>query len=129
MMFKSEESITRNQSTSKESRLNKSDSVRREGGRKTTADVLEGFAPGLAKGGRRLLPTPVPLFVYSVDFRGFCVGDGGGYYMGSIQPFFLFSVFLCDFCVFRVMMRPSKKNPVHETEVHPKIHNSNPGFT
>ena len=31
-------------------------------------------------------PAPVPLFVNSVDFRGFSVGDGGGYYMGSIQP-------------------------------------------
>ena len=31
-------------------------------------------------------PTPVPLFVNSVDFCGFRVGDGGGYYMDSIQP-------------------------------------------
>jgi len=53
MMFKSEESLTRNGSTSKESRLGKSDSVRREGKRKTTEDVLEGFAPGGSrKGGR-----------------------------------------------------------------------------
>jgi hypothetical protein len=40
------ESHTQNRSTTKESRLSKSDSVRREGGRKTAADVLEGFAPG-----------------------------------------------------------------------------------
>jgi hypothetical protein len=38
-------------------------------------------------------------------------------------------VFLCDFRVFRVMIRPSKKNSVNELEVHPKIHNGNPGFT
>jgi hypothetical protein len=41
-----EESSTRNRSTSKESRLGKFNSVRREGKRKTTAGVLEGFAPG-----------------------------------------------------------------------------------
>jgi len=63
-----------------------------------------------------LIPTPFfrpcPLFVYSVDlrvgrgtrttlaeqifdlrFRGFSVGDGGGYYMGPIQPIlFIFRV-------------------------------------
>jgi len=61
---------------------------------------------------RRLRPTPVPLFVYSVDlrvgrgtrttlaeqifdlrFRGFCVGDGGGNYMYPAQPIlFIFRV-------------------------------------
>jgi len=38
-------------------------------------------------------PAPVPLFVNSVEFRGFSVGDGGGYYMGPIQPIlFIFRV-------------------------------------
>ena len=58
MMFTSEESPTRNRSTSKEFRLSKSDSVHGDGGRKTTAGVLEGFAPGIRLKERRKTPLP-----------------------------------------------------------------------
>ena len=48
---------------------------------------LEDFAPGDSLKGEGLpLPAPVPLFVHSVDFCGFRVGDGGGYDRDSIQP-------------------------------------------
>ena len=56
-------------------------------------------------------PRPSPLFVNSVDFREFGVGAGEGTTCIQSNRFFLFSVFLCDFCVFRVMMRPSKRIP------------------
>ena len=52
---------------------------------------------------------PRPLFVYSVEFREFGVGAGEGRYTSPPLLSFLFSVFLCDFRVFRVMKRPSKK--------------------
>jgi hypothetical protein len=131
----------------------------RKRGRNTTAGVLEGFAPwGLRKGGGLPLPTPCPLFVNSVDLRvgrgtrttsaeqifdlrfcGFRVGAGEGTTCIQSNRFFMISVFLCDFCVFRVMagwtrnaddlsrarQMPCgdtviKKNPLHEIEVHPK---------
>ena len=77
--------------------------------------------PALAKGEPIGSPRPCPLFVNSVDFRGFRVGAGEDYLQEPLNWLFLFSVFLCDFRVFRVMIRPSKRIPVHQIEVHPEI--------
>jgi len=69
---------------------------------------------------------PVPLFVNSVDFRGFRVGDGEGTTWVPSNQFFIFSVFLCDFCVFRVMIRPSKRIPYTKPTYIQRIYNGNP---
>ena len=65
-----------------------------ERGRKTTAGVLEGFAPCSLKGEKEnSTPAPVPLFVHFVDFCEFGVGDGGGtIYIPTSIIFFIFRV-------------------------------------
>jgi len=55
-------------------------------------------------------PAPVPLFVHFADFCEFGVGDGGGYYMDSIQPILSFSCFRGIFREFRVMMFKSEES-------------------
>ena len=70
---------------------------------------------------------PCPLFVHSVDFRGF--GVGAGEVQQTLNRMSIFSVFLCDFRVFRVMIRPSKRIPYTKSKYIQKIHNGNPGFT
>ena len=87
---------TRNRSTSKESSLNKFDSVRREGRRNTTEDIREGFAPGARK-----FPLKTWSQIKDLRFRGF--GVGAEEVQQTLNRMSIFSVFLCDFRVFRVM--------------------------
>ena len=89
------------------------------------------FQPASAEAAPSDKPAPVPLFVHSVDLRvgrgtrttsaeqifdlrvsvGSVWGTGEGTTWVPSNRFFIFSVFLCDFRVFRVMIRPSKRIP------------------
>ncbi len=65
---------------------------------------------------------PVPLFVNFVDFRRFCVGDGGGYDLHQHNnQYFSFSCFRVLFSEFRVMNCTIQMNPMHQIEKHTKI--------
>ena len=60
--------------------------------------------------------------MHSVDFRGFRVGAGEDNLQEPLNQFFKFSVFLCDFRVFRVMIRPSKRIPYTKSKYIQRIH-------